>query len=330
MPGASGSVPGASATPVAPAPSGEAPAEVPVTSTSPLPSQLNPYLSTCEYPGTGPYQAISLAGIHGAAALWRVSTREAMARCLDAGVWPLRFKANRGLLSAGEQATLLRRHAAVIGCGGLGGYLITLLARMGVGACTVCDGDCFDESNLNRQLLCREDRLGVNKALAAKAELALVASHVAVTAVMESATAANLPDILAPAHVAVDCLDSVAVRLVLERAAEAAGIPYIHGSLAGLEGFALAARPGDRPMTRLYGAEILSEPGMSAPMQGAEKRAGTPTPIPAAVAALQTVLTVRALLAEAKGDVVAGSFSESASALWHLDLAVPSLEVLLL
>ena len=56
---------------------------------------------------------------------------------------------------------------AVIGCGGLGGYAIEMLARAGVGHIRVCDGDVFDETNLNRQLLCTEDVLGKSKAEAA-------------------------------------------------------------------------------------------------------------------------------------------------------------------
>ncbi len=316
--------------------------------------RLKPFLASFDHPGPGSYRAISLKGAAEAAAFWNTPPREALARCLEAGIWPLRFKANRGLFSDREQAALLRRHVAVIGCGGLGGHLIMLLARMGVGALTICDHDVFEESNLNRQFLCREDRLGMNKALAAKEELALTASHVEVTAFSGTADAGSLPGLLARAHAAVDCLDNFSARLALEQAAHAAGIPYIHGALAGMEGFALAFRPGERPLARLYGQKAGAAPAE----HGAEKTAGTPTPVPAAVAALQAVLTARALLeniglenaglervgiggvepdnvepggVEKDGPPARPAVSSGGpSALWHLDLSAPSLETLLL
>ena len=61
------------------------------------------------------------------------------------------------------QARLLSSTAAVVGAGGLGGLIIELLARFGVGRLILIDGDTFTEDNLNRQLLCREGDLGRKK-----------------------------------------------------------------------------------------------------------------------------------------------------------------------
>ena len=63
-----------------------------------------------------------------------------------------RYERNR-IFSREQQEELSEKKAAVIGCGGLGGYAIEMLARAGVGHIKVCDGDVFDETNLNRQLL---------------------------------------------------------------------------------------------------------------------------------------------------------------------------------
>ena len=69
-----------------------------------------------------------------------------------------------GILEDGEQETLGNKKVAVIGCGGLGGYVIEMLARLGIGHLVLCDCDVFDESNLNRQLMSTESNVGKGKA----------------------------------------------------------------------------------------------------------------------------------------------------------------------
>ena len=54
------------------------------------------------------------------------------------------------------------------GCGGLGGYTIEMLGRLGVGTITAIDGDVFDETNLNRQILSDESTIGQSKAITAQ------------------------------------------------------------------------------------------------------------------------------------------------------------------
>ena len=59
---------------------------------------------------------------------------------------------------------LTEKTALIIGCGGLGGYVIEELARVGVGKLILVDGDVFSRSNMNRQLMAKEETLGKNKA----------------------------------------------------------------------------------------------------------------------------------------------------------------------
>ena len=70
-------------------------------------------------------------------------------------------------LSEAECAAFQGKTVAVIGCGGLGGYLIEYLARIGVGSIRCVDGDVFEENNLNRQLLSTPVLLGTSKVTAA-------------------------------------------------------------------------------------------------------------------------------------------------------------------
>ena len=69
---------------------------------------------------------------------------------------PARYQRNRAMISIQQQLLLLQSKVAVFGCGGLGGYIIEELARLGVGRITVVDPDVFEEHNLNRQLLCTQ------------------------------------------------------------------------------------------------------------------------------------------------------------------------------
>ncbi|NMR95787.1 HesA/MoeB/ThiF family protein, partial [Vibrio parahaemolyticus] len=79
-----------------------------------------------------------------------------------------RYLRNMQMLSMEENESLSKYKGCVIGCGGLGGYIIELLARLGIGTISAVDGETFEETNLNRQLFSTMNNLGQNKALAAK------------------------------------------------------------------------------------------------------------------------------------------------------------------
>lgn len=249
-----------------------------------LAEAVRPHIRLESGPGRGNFPAASLEGVRRAAAHWRVRPGEAMIRLLRLGVWPLRFARNRGVMTAEEQAILLSSRAAVLGCGGLGGYLATLLARLGVGGLALCDFDVFDESNLNRQLAARETSLGRNKAAVLSEEIRAVASHVDVRVFPVAADAGTLPEILGGCAIAVDCLDSLPSRLVAEAASHALGIPFVHGSLAGDEGFFMTSRPGGGGLVSLYGGVGPEDGG------GAEKRLGVPPQTPAIIAGMEAYL----------------------------------------
>ncbi len=241
-----------------------------------------------------------------------LSLRRVMIQCLEQDIWPERLRPNRGAFAAAEQARLLDSAVAVIGAGGLGGMVILQLARFGVGRLAVCDGDVFDQSNLNRQFLSRLDRLGRNKALCAQEEVAAINPAVEVVVHDYMADAGNLPRILAGARVVVDCLDTLAARYTLEAVCQELKLPYVHGSVAGLEGLVMTVMPGDPGLRGLYG------PRPAAKEDSAEVLMGVPTMTPALVAGLQ-VNEVAKLLLDRR---------PLRRRMLHLDLESPSLEVL--
>ena len=79
-----------------------------------------------------------------------------------------RYIRNLGALTEEDCAVLRGKTVFVAGCGGLGGYLIEMLLRLGVGEIRAADGDVFEASNLNRQLLATRKTVGQYKVDAAE------------------------------------------------------------------------------------------------------------------------------------------------------------------
>jgi molybdopterin/thiamine biosynthesis adenylyltransferase len=165
-----------------------------------------------------------------------------------------RYDRNYNTLTREDQAVLARSCVAVIGLGGLGGGVCELLARTGVGHLTLVDGDRFDVSNLNRQLLSREDLVGTLKADAARERIQAVNSSVRVTAHSVFGDDSNLGVILKGACLVVDCLDTIDARFVLQDAAQKAEIPIVSGAIAGVTGQVMVIFPGDPGYERVYGS----------------------------------------------------------------------------
>lgn len=161
---------------------------------------------------------------------------------------PERYDRNRSSLSEAQQRKLAASSVLVLGCGGVGGYVIEYLARIGVGHITAADGDVFQPSNLNRQLLSTETNLGENKAAAGKARVRAINSTVDYKAFERMVTEENAEDLMRGKNAVVDCLDSPRAKLICARAAQAAGVPFVHGAIAGWSVRVHTVLPGDRTM----------------------------------------------------------------------------------
>ena len=187
----------------------------------------------------------------------------------------IRFSRNIPALSESECEALRSKIICVVGCGGLGGHIIELLTRIGVGTFRVIDGDVFDLSNLNRQLLCKADMIGNSKAAAAKDRILSINPEANVEAFCEYLTGENAFSLVSGCDAVFDALDSAASRKVLEAACEEAGIPYIYGAISGWVAQAALSLPGDRITQKLYptddeprGKSVLSfTPALCASLQ---------------------------------------------------------------
>jgi molybdopterin-synthase adenylyltransferase len=124
----------------------------------------------------------------------------------------------------------------IAGAGGLGSPASIYLAVAGVGHITICDFDCPDLSNLNRQILHDDTRIGINKAESARMTLTRLNPTIEVTALPTRIETENVDELVGDAQIIVDCMDNFATRFVLNECAIRKHIPLVHGGIWGLEG----------------------------------------------------------------------------------------------
>ena len=167
-----------------------------------------------------------------------------------------RYARNIPALTRAECEVLRQKRILVVGCGGLGGHIIDQLARIGVGFLRVVDGDVFEASNLNRQLLSSVPLLGVSKAKAAADHIARVNPDVAVEAAEAFLSESNAESLLENCDIVMDALDNIPSRRILAAACEKANIPYIYGAIQGWVAQAAISMPGDQLINTLYPEEI--------------------------------------------------------------------------
>ncbi len=135
---------------------------------------------------------------------------------------------------AGQQR-LRRARVLIVGAGGLGAPAALYLAGAGVGHLTLVDGDTVALSNLHRQVLYSGADLGTNKAVAAAQQLGARNDDIAIAAIAEPLSAANVDALVAAADLVLDCTDQMAVRYLINAACRCHGRPWL---FAGVERFA--------------------------------------------------------------------------------------------
>ncbi|MEW5775138.1 MAG: ThiF family adenylyltransferase [Thermodesulfobacteriota bacterium] len=230
------------------------------------------------------YRSLACADVASLAATHGLAPWEVEAAALDAGVVPERYARNLGAVGMAGQARLLRSCAAMVGLGGLGGTVLETLARMGVGRLRGADGDLFEESNLNRQALCRMDALGCAKATAAAEAVAAVNPSVGFEERTRFLDRDGMAELFSGADLALDCLGGLASRPALRDAARAAGLPLVSAAVAGWTGWVSTVLPGGPSPVDALGNR-----------SGVEESLGCPGPAVHAAAALQCAEAVRLL-----------------------------------
>jgi len=142
------------------------------------------------------------------------------------------------------QEKLKRARVVIAGGEGLGSPASIYLAAAGVGTIRIIDHDRVELSNLNRQVLHWDEDIGREKVNSAVEKLKRLNKGVAIEAVEETITEANISKLVAGFDLIVDAMDNLPTRYLLNKAAIENNIPFFHGAVYGLEGRAMTIIPG--------------------------------------------------------------------------------------
>ncbi|MCH4296027.1 molybdopterin-synthase adenylyltransferase MoeB [Shewanella sp. 3B26] len=173
------------------------------------------------------------------------------------------------------QEKLKQAKVLVIGAGGLGCAAIQYLAVAGVGELTLVDFDTVELSNLQRQVLHRDSRIGMGKVESAKVAVTELNPHVQVTAINAVLDDPEMDALVAQHQLVLDCTDNVAVRTQLNQACFNHKVPLVSGAAIRMEGtVSVFDYRGDTPcyqcFSSLFGEQQLTcvESGILAPVVG--------------------------------------------------------------
>jgi len=164
----------------------------------------------------------------------------------------IRYSRHFLLPEVGEagQAKLLQAKVLMVGAGGLGSPSAYYLAAAGVGTLGIIDNDVVDISNLQRQILHANDRVGTPKVESAKKTLEALNPDVKVIPYNAKLTSENIMDIIKDYDLVIDGCDNFPTRYLVNDACVLAGKPNVHGSIFQFEGQATVFYPGKGPCYR--------------------------------------------------------------------------------
>jgi molybdopterin/thiamine biosynthesis adenylyltransferase len=162
------------------------------------------------------------------------------------------FARNIGSITVAQQFKLQKATVTVIGCGGLGGFVIEELARLGIGSLHICDPDKFSISNINRQLYAQVETIGQYKAAVAAKRVHLLHGQTTVLPVTARFQKEE-EQLLANTEVVVDCLDNTGSRRELAELCNQQQIPLVHGAVQQWYGQVGVQLAGGTLIQDLYG-----------------------------------------------------------------------------
>jgi adenylyltransferase/sulfurtransferase len=189
------------------------------------------------------------------------------------------------------QAKLLAAKVLLLGAGGLGSPTALYLAAAGVGTLGIVDHDVVDLSNLQRQILHSNDRIGMPKVESARIAIENLNPDVRVVPHQERLSSDNVLDIFRQYDIIVDGCDNFPTRYLVNDACVMLGKPNVHGSIFQFEGMASVFAPGRGPCYRC----LFPEP----PPPGAAPscaEAGVLGVLPGLVGCVQALETIKLIL----------------------------------
>jgi molybdopterin/thiamine biosynthesis adenylyltransferase len=175
------------------------------------------------------------------------------------------------------QKKLKAAKVLVIGAGGLGSPALLYLAAAGVGTIGVVDDDVVDGSNLQRQIIHKDDTIGMPKVFSAQAAMEALNPFITVRPYHRRLDAASAQALFSDYDLILDGTDNFDTRYMVNRAAVAAGVPLISAAITQWEGQISLYHPASdapcyecvfptRPAPGL--APACAEAGVIAPLPG--------------------------------------------------------------
>ena len=134
------------------------------------------------------------------------------------------------------QTRIINAHALIIGAGGLGSPAALYLASAGIGRITLADGDTVDLTNLQRQIIHTQERIGQAKALSGKIALAQINPEVIVEPLIQRLVGEQLESLVSEADVVLDCCDNFATRHAINAACVKHKTPLVSGAAIRFSG----------------------------------------------------------------------------------------------
>lgn len=173
------------------------------------------------------------------------------------------------------QEKLKAARVLIVGLGGLGCAAAPYLVAAGVGHLTLVDFDTVSLSNLQRQILHRDARIGMTKVESARLELSAINPHAQIETVDALLDDDQMAAQITACDLVLDCTDNVATRNLLNRLCHAQRKPLVSGAAIRMEGqlSVFTYQPGEpcyRCLSRLFGDNALTcvEAGVTAPLVG--------------------------------------------------------------
>lgn len=207
---------------------------------------------------------------------------------LEASLLPSRYQRNRSTITVDQQLKLFSSKVAVVGCGGLGGYIIEELARLGIGEIIAIDPDIFEDHNLNRQLFSTLSLIGQPKAVAAANRIAEINPAVTVTPAQITFCKEIGEDLFSGVTVAADAVDSVKTRFDIAAVCNTLNIPMVHAAIGGWYGHVCTVFPGEKSLEKIYPNHDYDT--------GIEQDLGNPAFTPAVIAGFEVAEICKIIL----------------------------------
>jgi len=165
------------------------------------------------------------------------------------------FERNFGVFTPDEQARIRSGKVVVVGCGGIGGVVTSALARSGLEHFVLYDYDIYEPNNINRQITCFTDNIGVSKAVATRDALLKINPQIDVTMHERALEPDEIERVIKTGDVVIPAADNWALSIVFLDKAIDLGVPavmaYPVGALARVSVFL----PGGP-----YASECLVQP----------------------------------------------------------------------